>query len=302
MGVAAKLVGGLVLLTLLVSCAGPSDPTAAPSADPPSSVWPSPTSTSATPTPSSTAAKPSASARPSASTKPSAEPVASAYVTSVPIPPGCLVVGPAITGVKVYLVQRALHLVGHRERFDAATTAAVRTFQAAHHLRVTGLVDATTWTALGTGYPFCVDRYTSQPVVRAGASASTRIEAMIAYATSRVGVQYLWGGAGPIGFDCSGLALQAMYAGGRVVRGLNTDLHVGADFRTTHYLYQSGLLHVPLSQRRRGDLVFYGSPITHMSIYLGNGQIVEAVRPVIRVGPLYGDGLSVQPYVVRPFP
>jgi len=26
------------------------------------------------------------------------------------------------------------------------------------------------------------------------------------------------------------------------------------------------------------------------------------VRPVIRVGPLYGDGLSVQPYVVRPFP
>ena len=308
MGVAAKFVGGLALMSMLVSCAGPSNPTAAPSADPLGSVWPSPTSTSATPTASSTPAKPSASPRssPSASTRPSAKPsvrpVASPYVTTVPVPPGCLVVGPAITGVKVYLVQRALHLVGHRERFDAATTSAVRVFQAAHHLRVTGLVDATTWTALGTGYPFCIDRYTSQPVVRAGASASTRIEAMIAYATRRVGVQYLWGGAGPIGFDCSGLALQAMYAGGRVVRGLNTDLHVGADFRTTHYLYQSGLLHVPLSQRRRGDLVFYGSPITHMSIYLGNGQIVEAVRPVIRVGPLYGDGLSVQPYVVRPFP
>ena len=125
---------------------------------------------------------------------------------------------------------------------------------------------------------------------------------MIAYATSRVGVPYFWGGAGPIGFDCSGLALQAMYAGGRVVPGLNTDLHVGADFRTTHYLYVSGLPHVPLSQRRRGDLVFYGSPITHMAIYLGNGQIVEAVRPVIRIGSLYGDGLSAQPYVVRPFP
>jgi cell wall-associated NlpC family hydrolase len=229
-------------------------------------------------------------------------PVGGPYVTWVQPAHGCLTVGPSIVGVKVYLVQRALHLVGHGEQYDAATTAAVRAFQTAHLLPVTGLVDEATWSALGTGYPFCVDRYTAEPVVAASATAAARIEAMIAYATSRVGTAYMWGGAGPIGFDCSGLVIQAMYAGGRIVPGLNTDLHVQASFRDTNYMYASQLLHVPLSQRRRGDLVFYGPSMSHMAIYLGNGEIVEAVRPVIRIASLYADGLAAWPYVVRPFP
>lgn len=222
-------------------------------------------------------------------------------MTYVPLPKGCFTVGPSLVGDKVYLVQKALHLVGHREVYDPATSAAVRAFQSAHALPVSGLVDPVTWTALGTGYPFCIDRYTQQPVVARSASAATRIEAMIAYATHRVGTPYMWGGAGPLGFDCSGMVLQAMYAGGRVVAGLTTDRHIQADFATTKYLYASRLLHVPFAQRRRGDLIFFGSPITHMAIYLGNGQIVEAVRPVIRIASLYADGLSVQPYVLRPF-
>ena len=79
---------------------------------------------------------------------------------------------PAIVGIKVYLVQKALHLVGHKERYDSATVAAVKSFQPAHGLPVTGSVDVTTWAALGTGYPFCVDRYTQQPTVSAGATAT----------------------------------------------------------------------------------------------------------------------------------
>lgn len=233
---------------------------------------------------------------------PSSRPASAVYVTRVRVPHGCLVVGAGITGVKVYLVQQALHLVGHRERYDADTSAAVREFQAAQRLPVTGLVNAATWRKLRTGYPFCVDRYTQQPLVGASATAGARIEAMIGYATGRQGVPYLWGGAGPIGFDCSGLVLHAMYAGGRVVPGLDTDRHVRADFRTTQYLYDSRLTHVPFGQRRRGDLVFYGSPISHVAIYLGDGRIVEAVRPMIRVAALRADGLPVQPYVLRPFP
>jgi cell wall-associated NlpC family hydrolase len=206
-------------------------------------------------------------------------------------------------GVKVYLVQKALHLVGHKERYDAATVAAVRSFQTAHHLPVTGDVDATTWAALGTGYPFCVDRYTEQPTVAVGASARARIEAMIAYATARVGTPYVWGGAGPVGFDCSGLALQAMYAGGVAIPGITTDKHVQATFTTTKALYASRLLHVPFSQRRRGDLILYGSPISHLAIYLGGGRILEAVRPAVRIATsVFADGLPAQPYVLRPFP
>lgn len=209
---------------------------------------------------------------------------------------------PAITGIKVYLVQRALHLVGHKERYDAATAAAVRAFQLAHHLPVSGVVDATTWDALGTGFDFCVDRYTQQPVVPLSASMAARIEAEIGYAEARIGVPYVWGGAGPIGYDCSGLVLQALYAAGVQVPGITTDLHVLADFRTTHALYASKLPHVPFSQRRRGDLIFYGSPISHMAIYLGGGRIIEAVRPGIRTASTMADGLPAQPYVVRPFP
>jgi cell wall-associated NlpC family hydrolase len=299
------LVAAVTSSALLAACAsssvaGPSTvPTQQPTSESPSASS-SPTLTASP----SSAHSASATPRPtkSATHPPPVVPVGGAYVTSVPIPKGCFTVGPAIVGVKVYLVQKALHLVGHGEVYDAATAAAVRAFQGAHALPVTGLVDSRTWTALGTGYPFCIDQYTQQPVVARGASASTRIEAMIAYATHRVGTPYMWGGAGPIGYDCSGMVIQAMYAGGRVVAGLTTDRHIQADFATTNYLYASRLMRVPLSQRRRGDLVFFGSSLTHMAIYLGNGQIVEAVRPVIRIASLYADGLLIQPYVLRPFP
>ena len=224
------------------------------------------------------------------------------YVTQVPPPPKCLPATESIVGVKVYLVQQALGIIGHRERYDATTVAAVRQFQADHGLEVDGVVGPLTWAELPIEDPYCVDQYVAQPAVGLDATSHQRIEAMIDYAEARLGLPYIWGGAGPMGFDCSGLALQAVYAGGRVVPGLDTNLHVGADFRTTHYLYESDLPHVPLAERRRGDLVFYGSPITHMAIYVGHDRILEAVRPVIRVADLDADGLPIQPLVVRPFP
>lgn len=224
------------------------------------------------------------------------------YVTQVPLPPKCLAASPAIVGVKVYLVQKRLGLVGHRERYDTATQNAVRHFQATHRIQVTGVVGPYTWKAMRMAYPYCVDRYTEQPALGAAASVKSRIEAMIGYGRVRLGSPYIWGGAGPMGFDCSGLAIQAMYAGGRVVPGLDTNMHVGVNFRSTHYIYSSSLTHVPFSARRRGDLIFYGNPITHMAIYLGDNRILEDVRPRARLASLYADGLPVQPQVVRPFP
>jgi cell wall-associated NlpC family hydrolase len=171
-------------------------------------------------------------------------------VATVPPPPGCLVVGPTIVGVKVYLVQKALGLVGHREIYDRATVAAVKRFQRSHRLVADGLVGPRTWTALRTGQGFCLDRYTAQPTVRPAAAASAHVAAMIAYAKGRIGLPYLWGGAGPIGYDCSGLALQSLYAGGRVLPGFTTDDHVRGDFNTAAAIYASkALTHVPLSKR-----------------------------------------------------
>jgi hypothetical protein len=223
-------------------------------------------------------------------------------VTRVPLPPACLAASPAIVGVKVYLVQERLGLVGHRERYDSATQAAVRRFQADHGLTVDGVVGSRTWRALGIKQSFCVDQYTAQPTVGPGATPRQRVEAMISYARSQLGTPYIWGGAGPMGSDCSGLAIQAMYAGGRRVPGLDTNMHVGASFRSTHYIYASALTHLPFSARRRGDLIFYGYPISHMAIYLGGGRILEDVRPQAREASLFAHGLRAQPMVVRPIP
>jgi len=226
--------------------------------------------------------------------------VTSLFVATVPRPAGCLVVGPAIVGVKVYLVQKALGLVNHHEVYDRATTAAVKAFQTSHHLAVTGLVDRTTWTALKTGYDFCMDQFTTQPTLAPASPASAHVAAMIAWARSRIGLPYIWGGAGPIGYDCSGLSLQAMYAGGRVVPGVTTDKHVQGSFNTAKAIYTSpALKHVPLSQRRPGDLVFWGTDFHHMAIYLGSDRIVEAVRPVIHTASLWSHGNPLLT-VVRP--
>jgi cell wall-associated NlpC family hydrolase len=246
------------------------------------------------------AASSSASASPVAPGRTVSAAAQPAYVSVVPEPAGCLVVGPAVVGVKVYLVQKSLGLVNHHEVYDAATKAAVTAFQRAQHLAATGLVDRTTWTTLATGKPFCVDRYTAQPTVRPAGPASDHVAAMIAYAKRQIGLPYIWGGAGPIGYDCSGLSLQALYAGGRVVPGVTTDKHVQPSFNTARAIYTStALKHVPLGRRRPGDLIFWGNDFHHMAIYLGADTIVEAVRPKVHKASLWAHG-ALLPTVVRP--
>jgi peptidoglycan DL-endopeptidase CwlO len=51
---------------------------------------------------------------------------------------------------------------------------------------------------------------------------------------------------------------------------------------------------VSRQQLQPGDLVFFYSPITHVGIYIGNGQMVHSPRPGqrVRIAPL-----SIMPYV-----
>ncbi len=144
----------------------------------------------------------------------------------------------------------------------------------------------------------------SRPSAPAGAS----IEAVIARALSKLGMPYAWGGgnaSGPtrgirdggvadrygdynkIGFDCSGLMIYA-FAG---VRSLS---------HYSGYQYTSGR-QVPLSQMRRGDMLFYGGAggIHHVALYLGGGQMVEAPQSGLRVriAPVRYGG--IMPYATR---
>ena len=226
------------------------------------------------------------------------------YISAtVPVAKGCIVLGREWAGVKVYLVQKRLGTTWERDRYLQGTYDAVKQFQRKRDLRVTGRVNERTWQALGMGRPFCMDRFTVQPQVGANPNPNRRIETMIDWARKQIGHRYVWGGAGPIGYDCSGLALQAMHAAGRVLPTVTTYLHQRQDFGTATAIYESGLRKYPLSERKRGDLVFYGptGSMTHMAVYVGKGKVIEAVRPQVQKGPMRGHGVPLKPFVVRPF-
>jgi cell wall-associated NlpC family hydrolase len=49
------------------------------------------------------------------------------------------------------------------------------------------------------------------------------------------------------------------------------------------------LPHVPMDALAPGDLVFYGSPIHHVGIYIGGGQYINAPQTgdVVKVASIY---------------
>jgi len=95
-------------------------------------------------------------------------------------------------------------------------------------------------------------------------------------ALSQLGTPYVWAGAAPGGFDCSGLVVWA-YA------------QVGVSLPHSSYaLYTYG---VPVSrdQLAPGDLVFFDG-LGHVGIYIGGGQFVEAPHAgsVVQISNLSG--------------
>jgi peptidoglycan DL-endopeptidase RipA len=125
-------------------------------------------------------------------------------------------------------------------------------------------------------------------------------EYVIKRAMSQMGVPYSWGGgnaagpsngidsgAGTTGFDCSGLILYAF---------------AGVGIKLPHYSgsqYNMGRK-IPSSQMRRGDVIFYGpGGSQHVTLYLGNGQMLEApyTGSTVKVSPVRTSGMT--PSVVR---
>jgi peptidoglycan DL-endopeptidase CwlO len=82
-------------------------------------------------------------------------------------------------------------------------------------------------------------------------------------ALSQVGKPYQWGGAGPNSYDCSGLTMWAW-----AQAGVSLPHNSGMQYAATARVAQSDL--------EPGDLLFFGSPIHHVGMYVGNSQMVEA--------------------------
>jgi peptidoglycan DL-endopeptidase CwlO len=99
-------------------------------------------------------------------------------------------------------------------------------------------------------------------VVDPGGSGRSSV---VAIAQRYLGVPYVWGGASPSGFDCSGLA---MYCYAQIGISLS---HGATD-------QQHASTPVPLSALQPGDLVFFGSASYshHVGIYVGGGSMIDA--------------------------
>ncbi len=83
------------------------------------------------------------------------------------------------------------------------------------------------------------------------------------YAMAQMGKPYRFAASGPDYFDCSGLTLMAWAQAGVSM----------AHFAATQY---TSFPHVAISQLQPGDLVFYGSPIHHVGMFIGGGMMVDA--------------------------
>lgn len=95
---------------------------------------------------------------------------------------------------------------------------------------------------------------------------SNRGAIALQFALNKIGDIYVWGGAGPTRWDCSGLTLRSFArAGVSLPHSAAVQFNYGKS--------------ISFDQVRPGDLLFFGRPISHVSIYIGNGLMVQAPRP-----------------------
>jgi cell wall-associated NlpC family hydrolase len=98
------------------------------------------------------------------------------------------------------------------------------------------------------------------------------------FAMQFVGYPYVWGGEGPRGFDCSGFTryVYRQY-------GLNLPHSAAGQFSTAY-----GAIVSRPSDLQPGDLVFFANTytrgISHVGIYVGGGNVVQALTPGLGVG------------------
>jgi peptidoglycan DL-endopeptidase CwlO len=111
--------------------------------------------------------------------------------------------------------------------------------------------------------------------------------AAVAYARAQLGKPYQWGAAGPDSFDCSGLTMRAWEAG-----GVSLAHYAAAQYANT--------AHVAIANLQPGDLVFFGSDLHHVGLYIGGGQMIDApsTGSFVRTDTIYWPDL--QPYGGRP--
>jgi cell wall-associated NlpC family hydrolase len=96
---------------------------------------------------------------------------------------------------------------------------------------------------------------------------STQAEKAVAFAYSKIGCPYVWGGIGPCaaGYDCSGLTMSAWAA-------------AGVSIPRTSGSQWADLPHVSTANMQPGDIMVF-SGAGHVGIYVGNNKLIDAPVP-----------------------
>lgn len=88
---------------------------------------------------------------------------------------------------------------------------------------------------------------------------------LVAYATNLIGTPYVWGGNTPAqGLDCSGLLYYIQKKAGSEVEDM------------TASGYSTIGKKIDIGQKKPGDFLFFGRPVSHCAIYVGNGYMIES--------------------------
>jgi len=114
------------------------------------------------------------------------------------------------------------------------------------------------------------DQASSLAAAKSADGVSGRAGIALKYALKQIGDRYVFGAAGMVTWDCSGLTMRAYQAA-----GVSLPHSSAAQSRMGKK--------VSLNALKPGDLVFFGKPVSHVGIYLGGGKMVHAPRSGSRV-------------------
>jgi peptidoglycan DL-endopeptidase CwlO len=155
---------------------------------------------------------------------------------------------------------------GEIARLKAAEAAQQRQLEAAARARIGGQTNPPA-TGIGVGASTPEGSTVAPPNVHGG---------VVGIAMHYLGVPYVWGGASPAGFDCSGLVMYVF-------------AQMGVSLPHSSYAQAAMGTPVSMSQLEPGDLVFF-TGASHVGIYIGGGQFIHAPHTgdVVKISSLSG--------------
>ena len=165
--------------------------------------------------------------------------------------------------VKTQLAKRRQVLAGLTVEIQTLIAQQIAAEKAAEQARAIALLQRQREAAAAASRSVSSSSGYSGIILGGNPPTSSKGAAAVYWAEKQLGKPYVWAATGPNAFDCSGLT---MYAYNKV--GISLSHYSRAQINEGQRVSRSNL--------QPGDLVFFGSPIHHVGMYVGGGDFIEA--------------------------